>query len=402
MRVVDPELVVHIFAPLTGPRAAAAYAEARRIWLNCRLQLGMGSPVPELPQHLPAAVADLPGGTETVLAAQERIGADYQAVARRVDDMLNVSVILSHRDPSHLDWSELINNWVGVAAPWPDGLLTRAHLYQAKIEDGTPREIDPVLAGELTGGLPVELPERWWAGGTRVGEHLVTYDPVEQAGPQSLLVLAPAERSAELNAWTWSDGSAALPPVARLLGRPPPPATAPPAFSVPVAPTSVSETARRVLVCASDEQVRDRMHVFLRSIGLKPIERDECVEATHKLMPTTREIMLAGLHLAAVTIVVATPEVTNEAGVMRPSQDLMFEAGLAMALERQTILVVAGDLVLPAGIGDGYIRLADSAKAKQSLVRRLMLAGSEPDTSGGSWLEPGVFEGLDAYTRRPR
>ncbi|MDY7085143.1 MAG: CATRA conflict system CASPASE/TPR repeat-associated protein [Actinomycetota bacterium] len=403
MRIVDPELVVHVFAPLTGERAEPAYTEARRIWLNCRLQLQMCNPVPELPQHLPAAVADLPSSPEIVLAAQERTGADFQAVARRVNDMLNLSVILSQRDPSRLDWSELINNWFTVATPWPPGdLLTGTHLYQAKISGGTPREIDALVAAQLTSGLPFELPDRWWEGGDEIGDGPVAYRPAGRDNPQSMLVLAAAERFAELNAWTWSDGSAALPGVGRALIQGVPPASAPrPATGVPLASGPVDETAHRVLVCTSDPQVRERMHAFLREIGLKPIERHECVQATHRLMPTTRETMLAGLRLAEVTVVVLTPDEMTGSGTMHPHQDLIFEAGLAMAFaERQTIFVVAGRPELPSGMGDGCIRLDDTPGTRQALVGRLTLAGCAPDTSGSTWLAPGVFGGLDAYTRR--
>ncbi|MEV6843933.1 CATRA conflict system CASPASE/TPR repeat-associated protein [Actinoplanes sp. NPDC051411] len=399
MRVFDPEMVVHVFAPLSGPRADEAYAEARRIWLQCRLLLGMEHPIPQWPQHLPASLADLPGGAEVVLAAQERTGADFQAIARRLDDVLNLSVILSSRDTSRPDWSELVSQWSTVAAPWPTELLRGAHLYQAKIEGGTPQDLDATLAQALAGGLPVALPERWWTGGDPIGADVVAYSAVESGNPRSTVVLAAAERAAELNAWTWSDGQANLPPAARRLLHPSPaPAHRRP--SVNPAPAPVTDLARRVLVCTSDTQVRDRMHAFLRLIDLKPVERNECVEATRKTMPTTREVMIAGQQLAQATIVVATPEEVSESGTLRPSQDLVFEAGIAIALsERQVILVIAGDPMLPVGMRDGGIVLDDEPVTKASIVWHLKLAGCEPDTDGTTWLAPGPFLGLEAYTR---
>jgi hypothetical protein len=39
--VVDQELVIHLFFPLEGPRAEAAYRQVRRLWSACRSQLGM-------------------------------------------------------------------------------------------------------------------------------------------------------------------------------------------------------------------------------------------------------------------------------------------------------------------------------------------------------------------------
>ncbi|MBL7254239.1 hypothetical protein JKJ07_07940 [Actinoplanes sp. LDG1-01] len=325
-----------------------------------------------------------------------------------MDDLLTLSFILSQPDPSRLDWSDLLNSWVTVAAPWPSDLAC-IHLYQAEVADGTPGELDATLARSLADGLPVQLPDRWWTAGTRAGDHLVTYQPVERENPRSLLVLAPADRSTELNSWTWSDGSPSLPPSA---SRPPFPLSAAPVGppSAPSIPATAAAPAtaddpfrRRVLVCTSDPQVQSRMHDFLRSIGLSPVERDECIDPDVTLTPGSMDIMVAGMRLARVTIVVATSGEVIEGGRTDTDQGFLVQALLALTLaRRQHLLVVAGSPELPPEIHDRGIPLTDSPLTKQSLANRLRAAGCEPDTTGSAWLESGVFEGLDAYKRRPR
>jgi hypothetical protein len=101
-RVVDQELVVHLFAPFAGPHAADAYAEFRRTWRQCRELLGMTVPLdrPNLARDLPETLDQLPrnpGGGEIIVAAQKHPDALHQAILRVFHGVLNLSVLLSPR-----------------------------------------------------------------------------------------------------------------------------------------------------------------------------------------------------------------------------------------------------------------------------------------------------------------
>lgn len=54
-RLVDQELIVHAFAPINGPHAAAAYQQIDEIWDRCQQRLGIAKPIPStgLPTSLP-------------------------------------------------------------------------------------------------------------------------------------------------------------------------------------------------------------------------------------------------------------------------------------------------------------------------------------------------------------
>ena len=95
--VVDQEFIVHLFAPLDGPRAAQAHAQVRRIWAACRNQLGMsGRDIAGLPgAALPDLDAIRMAAKDSVLAFQEGQAGIRQAVLRRSHDVLNMSVALA-------------------------------------------------------------------------------------------------------------------------------------------------------------------------------------------------------------------------------------------------------------------------------------------------------------------
>ncbi|GAA0274826.1 CATRA conflict system CASPASE/TPR repeat-associated protein [Cryptosporangium japonicum] len=178
----EPELVVHVFAPRDGPRAAEGYAEVRELWRRCRTDLGMtatlsgSGPSTDLPAT-PDVLPDL-----TAQKAPDRL---YQAILRRFPTTLSLSVLLSPGDDT-VGWSDLEREWAGVAGPWSGALLGVAFLFLGK-ETGLDRP------------TTIEL------------------DGAEDRLERRFHVLAGPADDERLSAWTWSDGTTAMPPFARYL-----------------------------------------------------------------------------------------------------------------------------------------------------------------------------------------
>ncbi|EXG81175.1 CATRA conflict system CASPASE/TPR repeat-associated protein [Cryptosporangium arvum] len=177
----EPELVVHVFAPVDGPRAAEGYAAVRELWRRCRTELGMTSALSGSgpSTDLPATLDELPD-----LTAQKAPDRLYQAILRRFPTSLSLSVLLSPGDAG--GWSDLEREWAGVAGSPSDALIGVAYLYLGKVSG-----LDGVATTELDG--PEDRSERRFQ------------------------VLAGPADDERLSAWTWSDGTTAMPPFARYL-----------------------------------------------------------------------------------------------------------------------------------------------------------------------------------------
>ncbi|MFE9187563.1 CATRA conflict system CASPASE/TPR repeat-associated protein [Micromonospora haikouensis] len=464
---LDRELVVHTFVPLTGPSAEADYQRIQRSWLLCRQLLGMDSPVPAeqaIPRSLPPEIRQLSPASEAVIAAQQRPDAAHQAVVRRLGDVLNLSVVLSPGNDTSgpTGWADLERHWTTVTGDDPT-FLSAARIFQAVVR-GHPAEPNPELAREVAPQLPVATVDGWWERGAPMPAGFTVWAP-HGAGPAprwDLMALAPAGYVRELDAWTWSDGSPNLPPLARYLmhsararwlliartsqspadevlrevdhARAGMRAALGAAADVPTGPiaedfrtidhlarsasepgTAVSrtpiagvdeETGRRVLVVGGpDPQARGRMHAFLRSLGLWPVEDEECVNATGEPTPDAIDEIYAGLRLAQTAVILVTPDEvsrpvdgTSEVS-LRPDQDVLLRAGLAMGVyANRIVLVVAGPARLPQSMrGFKPIALDDSPRCRKIIANRLKLAGCPVNTTGTEWLEPGLFQDLAAY-----
>ena len=222
-----PELVVHIFAPATGPHAAAAYGYLRQVWSGCRAGLGMTVAVPGtgLGPDLPERISPLPA-TEALAAIQRPGAGVFQAVLRREGDLLILSAVLSPAaDPGPVPepvpgWAELDLAWQEITDQPPGGLIGEARLYLAESPaaagmDEMAESVRSALAG-VTGDPRPPLPRVVVAPGLAVWE-AAAQDQARAC--RRIAVLAGAERADELSAWTWSRGDLALPPFARYLSH---------------------------------------------------------------------------------------------------------------------------------------------------------------------------------------
>ena len=244
--VVDQEFVVHLFAPLDGPRAQEAYRQVQQVWAACREQLGMTQQIAGRPGSMPPWPVALGGpAADSVLAIQESQAAIRQSVVRRVHDVLNLSAALAQPAPegrnvrprgrlaairtaavpSHrrLGWTDYAAMWARASQP-ADALLGQAHLFLARTPPGRAGRV--MATAELGQALDLLLPYRedrpreWWRWGTTTAAGYALWDTglaADTSAVREIVLVAAADRDAELSAWAWSDGSPAMPPFARYL-----------------------------------------------------------------------------------------------------------------------------------------------------------------------------------------
>lgn len=162
------------------------------------------------------------------------------------------------------------------------------------------------------------------------------------------------------------------------------------------------------VVHGRDDKLRQSMFLFLRAIGLKPIEWNQAIAATGKTSPYIGEILDAAFKLAKAIIVLASGD--DEAKLAnkfakredpeyeknltpQPRPNVLFEAGLAMGRDQnRTILVEVGNLRPWSDIAGRHITHLDNTPEKRrELAEKLRVAGCEIDTSGQEWLEIGDF-----------
>lgn len=152
-------------------------------------------------------------------------------------------------------------------------------------------------------------------------------------------------------------------------------------------------------------QIKKSIFTFLRSLNLYPLEWETAVAMTSKGAPTTLEVIETGMRNAGGTIILFTgddlaklkEELWNADEhydfELQPRQNVLFEAGMAIALRPQsTVIVRVGKLREISDLtGINYINLSDSPEHRNALVTRLKTIGLIVDTTGSDWLTAGNF-----------
>ena len=164
------------------------------------------------------------------------------------------------------------------------------------------------------------------------------------------------------------------------------------------------------VVHGRNEDARNALFDFLRSINLRPLEWSEAVKATGKAMPYIGQVLDAAFSRAHAVVVLFTPDdeaslkeqfrvdsdpphETELTGQARPN--VLFEAGMAMGRNQEgTILVELGRLRPFSDMaGLHVIRLDDTSQRRQTLAQRLQTAGCPVNLDGTDWHTVGDFEG---------
>jgi predicted nucleotide-binding protein len=175
-------------------------------------------------------------------------------------------------------------------------------------------------------------------------------------------------------------------------------------------PTVHEDRSKRVFVVhGRDESVRVAAFMFLRSIGLEPLEWTDIIEATGSPTPYIGEVLEKGFALAQAALVLFTPD--DEARLRdeyhtpndpdfekslypQPRPNVLFEAGMAMAkFPRGTVLVQVGPIRPFSDIsGIHYLRMDDSMEKREELAERLRMARCKVDLNNTRWHTAGRFE----------
>lgn len=229
MRIEDLQFVAHLYAPVDGPDAGAAFRAVEEIWRGCGLVFQMTDAIPGigLPCQLAGERADLPADGEVALAARERPGANCQAVLRLHHDVLNLSVALAPPkttvtgDAMTSWWQAVDGQWGTLIARHGPHLLGEARLYLALVDarDGI-RAASPALYAELSGLLPDADAAHARSTGVAIPRDLALWETATEPDDRVLrrfLLAAAPDADAAASAWVWSRGDTAIPPLARYL-----------------------------------------------------------------------------------------------------------------------------------------------------------------------------------------
>lgn len=161
------------------------------------------------------------------------------------------------------------------------------------------------------------------------------------------------------------------------------------------------------LVHGRDAKKTQAMTEFLRSLDLKVIEWEQAVAMTGEPNPYIGDVLAAGLEAADAVVVLATPDdiVRLDPGLAdnddpelvetgQPRQNVIFEAGMAMALAPTRTLLVAtpGTKILSDIAGRHLAYLDNSSQARKRVVGRLQTMGLRVDDSGDQWLSAGDLD----------
>ena len=197
--------------------------------------------------------------------------------------------------------------------------------------------------------------------------------------------------------------------------------------AVPVAPTNAERRAavnkpggqkddgkRRVfLVHGRDADAVAAMKALLRAFDLRIVEWEEAAAATGTATPYTGDVVRKGMDLADAIVVLMTPDdigcVQQRFREPRDAQDeinptgqarmnVVFEAGMAMALNRErTVLVEVGTVrAMSDTAGLNVVRINDSLPARRRFAGRLRTAGLSLHDDNDDWPTAGRFEGAGA------
>ena len=203
------------------------------------------------------------------------------------------------------------------------------------------------------------------------------------------------------------------------LGIPQPDAPQGVEMAIEALPARAKDTRKVFVVHGRNEKARKALFDFLRSIDLHPQEWSEWVHETGHGSPYVGNVLKEGFKVAQAFVVLMTPD--DEARLRIPLQgdneppyetdltpqprpNVIFEAGMALAIDEQhTILVELGSIRPISDIhGRHVVKLNNTAPKRKDLAQRLKGSGCPVNTKGNDWLEAGDFDGaLEGFNEIP-
>lgn len=183
-----------------------------------------------------------------------------------------------------------------------------------------------------------------------------------------------------------------------------------PGTSAAPAPSEPSVHAKRYVfvVRGRDDAAYNALAAFLQALDLRIVTWDDAVRGATGGTPHTLDIVRAGIEMADGVIILMTPDdlgqVKPEFGSPRDNpreatlsgqarQNVIFEAGWAMALDQERVILVRVGEVRPLSDIDGlnYVWLTDDISSRRSLIARLRNIGLAIDADGEAWRSAGTF-----------
>lgn len=162
------------------------------------------------------------------------------------------------------------------------------------------------------------------------------------------------------------------------------------------------------VVHGRNEDARDALFQFLRTLGLQPIEWTQAIEMTGEPSPYVGTILDTAFREAEAVVVLLTPD--DEARLKRKYRkqrdpayekrlsgqarpNVLFEAGMAFGTNpEKTVLVQLGDTRPFSDVaGRHLVHLSNHAASRQELAAKLENAGCKVDKTGTDWLTAGDF-----------
>lgn len=180
--------------------------------------------------------------------------------------------------------------------------------------------------------------------------------------------------------------------------------------AAPGSTVAAPSTARRrvFLVHGRDIRTRDALAELLRAFDLKIIDWDEASRLTGVTTPYTADVVAAGMDASDGVVVLMTPDdlaqirpefraESDGDGEMRPvgqpRMNVIFEAGMALARDRERVVIVqVGVLRAMSDIaGLNVIQLNNDVESRRQLGRRLQVAGLSVEMDHDRWRTTGTF-----------
>lgn len=162
------------------------------------------------------------------------------------------------------------------------------------------------------------------------------------------------------------------------------------------------------VVHGRNDEAREAIFMFLRAIGLNPLEWSELVASTGEGTPYIGQVLDKAFSDVQAIVVLMTPD---DEGMLRVKfhkiddgihekqltpqarLNVVFEAGMAFGFNpKRTILVELGYLRPFSNIGGRHtVKLDDTPDKRLDLAQRLETAGCQVNIKGRDWLKAGDF-----------
>ncbi|MFI7293645.1 CATRA conflict system CASPASE/TPR repeat-associated protein [Streptomyces sp. NPDC050121] len=224
--LTDQSLVVHLFTATTGRRAAASYQRLREAWEAFGTDLDMTLPAVAtgLPDVLPEELAGLPA-TGGLGARRSRDGLS-QAILRRHQDLLCLSVALSPAAAAEASWAEWDRRWAQVVGTTGEWVLGEARLLVAyrSADDGFPVNTQLMEESIRAGLSSVDPLPRLGPGVDVIRPPVTVWETGDTSETRQLrrFVAVAVDRGSEpqeVERWLWSQGGSAPPSFVRYLAN---------------------------------------------------------------------------------------------------------------------------------------------------------------------------------------